>query len=234
VQRFNTDQVRMTKDLGATFAGIDGDLPNVPANTVDAAVVAGQNMIFVGTDQGVYFSCNEGMHWAKLGQNLPNIPVTDVRYDPAFKRVVVGTMGRGIWSIAEPTAAGCTGPGGADGGPVGPTGTGGASGTTSGTTGSTGTATTSGSGGATGGSGGDVGTSGSSTATGTGTGPTGAGGAVTTATTGGNVGAGGTGPGGAGDTGGCSCRMATGSSGTALAFAAAGIVAAFGRRRRRR
>src|SRR6266542_1995059 len=119
VPRFGVDQVRMTKNLGDAWTGIDGDLPDVPANTVDAAIVAGQKMIFAGTDRGVYVTCNEGAHWALLGQALPNTMVSDVRYDGTFKRVIASTMGRGVWSIEEPTAAVCSGPGAADGGAAG-------------------------------------------------------------------------------------------------------------------
>ena len=50
VQRFGVDQVRMTKNLGDVWTAIDGDLPDVPANAVEAAIVGAKQMIFVGTD----------------------------------------------------------------------------------------------------------------------------------------------------------------------------------------
>ncbi len=217
VPRFGVDQVRMTKNLGDAWTGIDGDLPDVPANTVDAAVVGGQQMIFVGTDRGVYFSCNEGQHWALLGQALPNTMVSDVRYDATFKRVIASTMGRGVWSIEEPTAANCTGPGGIDAG-----GAGGAGGQDGGGQGGV-------AGGAGGTSGGTSGVGGASTASG---GGVGAGGA-TSGDGGAKGGAGNLGIGTTGEDSGCACSVASSRGQTAVTLIGLGTVAAFMRRRRR-
>jgi MYXO-CTERM domain-containing protein len=106
VSRYATDQVRMTNDLGDTWTTIDGDLPDVPVNAIEAAVVRGQKMVFVGTDRGVYFTCNDGLRWSRLGETLPNTVVNDIRYDATFNRVVASTFGRGVWFIEEPTGGG--------------------------------------------------------------------------------------------------------------------------------
>jgi MYXO-CTERM domain-containing protein len=226
VQRFGTDQVRMTKDLGTTWAAIDGNLPDVPVNAVDAAVVQGQHMVFVGTDGGVFYTCNDGGQWVRLGQALPNTVVDDVRYDAAFRRVVASTMGRGVWSIAEPAPSTCD----TDAG-IGAGGAGGASGVDSGRAGAEGTAgsvvdssvdappgasATTGIGGQGGADG--VGASGSG-----GTGGLAGAGTSTSGTSGT--------PGGPGQDTGCACSMASRRDGAALTL---GLIAiAFARRRRR-
>jgi MYXO-CTERM domain-containing protein len=231
----------MTKDLGATWTAIDGNLPDVPANAVEAAVVGGVQMVLVGTDRGVFYTCNNGGKWLKLGTTLPNTVITDVRYDSAFKRVVASTMGRGVWSIEEPTAASCDsdagiGAGGAAGaggmGGTGPdagrAGAGGASGgnggsgvDASGATGGGGSGQ-GGSNGVGGGSGGAIGAGGGGGAT-TGPGSTGPG------TTTGNPG----GTGGSGDDGGCACSMAAHRDGAAMSVGLVGLAFALRRRRRR-
>jgi photosystem II stability/assembly factor-like uncharacterized protein len=106
ISRYGVDQVRMTSDLGDTWTTIDGDLPDLPVNCIDAAAVRGQKMVFVGTDRGVYFTCNDGVHWTRLGEALPNTVVNDIRYDATFNRVVASTMGRGVWFIEEPMGGG--------------------------------------------------------------------------------------------------------------------------------
>ena len=106
ISRYGVDQVRMTKDLGDTWTTIDGDLPDVPVNCIEAAAVGGQKMVFVGTDRGVYFTCNDGVRWSRLGEALPNTVVNDIRYDANFKRVVASTFGRGVWFIEEPMGGG--------------------------------------------------------------------------------------------------------------------------------
>ena len=92
VQRFGTEQIKVTTDLGATWTSADGDLGDFPVNTIDAAWVQSRKALFIGTDRGVFFSCNEGQHWEKLGTALPTAEWNDIRYDPYFKRVVASSM----------------------------------------------------------------------------------------------------------------------------------------------
>jgi hypothetical protein len=235
VQRFGTDQVRMTKDLGNTWTAIDGNLPDIPANTVDAAVVENQQMVFVGTDTGVFYTCNDGGKWLRLGTALPNVPVSDVRYDSVFKRVIASTMGRGVWSIDEPTPASCEsdaglGTGGAGGsGGAGPdSGRDGAGGL-----GDSGVVDSSGAAG--GGGGGQAGSAGagvggaSGGAAGAGGSGAGAGGASVGSTTGRTGGTG-----GSGEEGGCTCSMAARRNGQAVSLVVLGFALASRRRRKRR
>jgi MYXO-CTERM domain-containing protein len=229
VQRFGTDQVRMTMDLGATWTAMDGNLPDIPANAVDAAVVQGQRMVFVGTDGGVFYTCNDGVKWVRLGQALPNTVVVDVRYDSAFKRIVASTMGRGVWSIEEPAPATCDSDAGIGTGGAG--GAGGASGA-----GIDGGATGGGPTGA-GGQGGAVGSGGGE--------PTGSGGAVGAGGIGVGAGAattvggsttgpqGGPGPSSGQDTG-CGCRVTGRADGAAVSLSVLGLALALRRRRQSR
>jgi MYXO-CTERM domain-containing protein len=231
VQRFGTDQVRMTKDLGTSWTAIDGALPDIPANAVEAAVVQSQHMVFVGTDAGVFYTCNDGGKWVRLGTTLPNTVVVDVRYDADFKRVVAATMGRGVWSIEEPAAASCDsdaglGTGGA-GGMAGAAGRGGgAPGSDSGVDAAAGGA------GGSGGQGGAIAGAG-----GTDTGGSANGGAIGAGGMGGTVrgtGPAGAGPGGSGQDTGCACTMSSSHGGAAATLSALGVALLFRRRRSKR
>ena len=75
---------------------LDGDLPDVPVNTI--AVVPGKrDHLFAGTDVGVYESIG-GTNWHRSGTGLPNVPVIDILLEPSRGRIVVATQGRGLWS----------------------------------------------------------------------------------------------------------------------------------------
>jgi hypothetical protein len=157
VSAFGTDQVRITRDRGDTWKTIDGNLPDIPVNTTEITQIEGVEMIIIGTDQGVFYTCNEGQSWQNLGTGIPNAVVTDIRHDAVFQRVVATTFGRGMWSVAQPTAADCGvvdgGTGGA-GGAAGSAGNGGGGmGGSSGTGGVGGIAGSGGSGGIDGGGG---------------------------------------------------------------------------------
>jgi MYXO-CTERM domain-containing protein len=234
VQRFGTDQVRMTRDLGTSWTAIDGALPDIPANAVEAAVVQNQHMVFVGTDGGVFYTCNDGGKWVRLGTTLPNTVVVDVRYDPDFKRVVAATMGRGVWSIEEPTAASCdsdagvgTGGAGGMGGAGGREGGAGAPGSDGGPDGSAGGASGSG------GQGGAIGSGGAGGSGGANGGAIGAGGMG--GTTRGTTGTGpATGGGDSGQDSGCACSLSSRPGGTAATLGALGLALLFKRRRSKR
>ena len=96
VANFGTDQVRRTVNGGASWQSLDGDLPDIPVNVV-IPVVKGKPMLFAGTDDGVYVSYNDGVHWTRYGSTLPHCCVIDLRVDVSNNRLVAGTQGRGAW-----------------------------------------------------------------------------------------------------------------------------------------
>jgi photosystem II stability/assembly factor-like uncharacterized protein len=99
VASFGVDQIRKTTDGGLNFVALDGDLPDLPVNTV-AALPGVVDELFAGTDAGLYHSPNGGKNWRRYGRGLPNVPVIDILLEPARERVVVATQGRGLWSAA--------------------------------------------------------------------------------------------------------------------------------------
>ncbi len=99
VSQFGTDQVRRTTDGGLTWTVLDGDLPDVPVNVVEVDRSGGQPVLYAGTDIGVFKSTDGGQRWFRPGLGFPNACVIDIRLDPARKRVVVATQGRGAWEL---------------------------------------------------------------------------------------------------------------------------------------
>ena len=59
--------------------------------------VGGRRHVFIGTDRGVFATANDGKHWTRYGTGLPNAPVHDVVVDTVHGRVVIATLGRGVW-----------------------------------------------------------------------------------------------------------------------------------------
>ncbi len=98
VSNFGVEQVLLTTNRGASWTAIDGDLPDVPVNTVAIVPRTGRNIFYAGTDTGVYASANGGLNWALVG-NLPHTAVIDLIYDAAHGRLLAGTQGRGAWFL---------------------------------------------------------------------------------------------------------------------------------------
>jgi photosystem II stability/assembly factor-like uncharacterized protein len=95
---FGGPRVLLTRNEGRTWAEIGRRLPDLPIFAVAIEHVGGRRHIFVGTDRGVYATGNDGKGWTRYGTGLPNAPVHDVVLDPTLGRVVVATLGRGVWT----------------------------------------------------------------------------------------------------------------------------------------
>jgi len=96
---FGEDQVRRTRDAGQSWEILDGDLPDVPVNVVAADARYSTPVIYAGADDGVYRSADDGLSWHRYGIGLPRAAVIDMRLDVARARLIIGTQGRGAWSI---------------------------------------------------------------------------------------------------------------------------------------
>ena len=55
------------------------------------------NLLFVGTDIGVYFTINGGEDWVPLKANMPTVPVRDLVIQTREADLVVATYGRGAF-----------------------------------------------------------------------------------------------------------------------------------------
>lgn len=105
------DWTNITGNLGALLNPLSTADPSVPAllRTVQlytATAAAGDDVVLVGGQAGVYRTLNPGPGavWTEFGGALPNALVSDLRYDARDDVLLVGTRGRGAWTIANATA----------------------------------------------------------------------------------------------------------------------------------
>jgi len=86
-----------TADSGKTWKALVRGLP--ADETVYALREDPKNpeLLFVGTERGVYFSLGAGAKWQKLGQGLPVVPVHDLAVHPRESELVAATHGRSLW-----------------------------------------------------------------------------------------------------------------------------------------
>jgi photosystem II stability/assembly factor-like uncharacterized protein len=82
-------------DFGDTWQDISGNIPVGPANVIREDPV-NKDILYVGTDEGVYVSKNGGKKWDVLG-NLPFVYVHDLAIHPRDNMIIIATHGRGIW-----------------------------------------------------------------------------------------------------------------------------------------
>lgn len=95
----NIPHIHRSDNNGQSWVDISGDLPPLPIN--DCWIMPGQNdqVLFVATDAGVYYTLNGGQKWVRLGSNLPYIPVFDLEHNPVRKELMAATFARGLYTF---------------------------------------------------------------------------------------------------------------------------------------
>lgn len=80
---------------GNTWVDISGNLPPAAINDV-YVTAAGDDVLFVATDAGVYATVDGGVTWNRLGNNMPIIPVYDLDFDYSSNRLCAATFARSM------------------------------------------------------------------------------------------------------------------------------------------
>jgi len=93
-----TPYVWKSADFGKTWTSIAANIPIGPVNVIREDPV-NKDILYVGTDMGVYVTTDGGKTWNTIGTNLPAAYVHDLIVHPRDNVMVVATHGRGMWVI---------------------------------------------------------------------------------------------------------------------------------------
>ena len=101
-RRFNyTPYAYRTKNYGETWERI------VDQNDVQSYTLCiiedpeNKNLLFLGTDDGLYISVDAGNTWAKWTEGFPTVPVKDLVIQEREHDLVIGTFGRAAWVLDD-------------------------------------------------------------------------------------------------------------------------------------
>ncbi|MCS7312100.1 MAG: hypothetical protein NZ742_04205, partial [Acidobacteria bacterium] len=93
-----------TTDFGQTWTNITGNLPEKGYVHVLREDPRNPNVLYVGTELGIFVSFTGGRQWVPLQmKNLPTVAVHDIQVHPRDNDLIVGTHGRGIWILDDIT-----------------------------------------------------------------------------------------------------------------------------------
>jgi len=94
--------VFFTPDFGTTWRSVSANLPKGFVASVVREHPRQPNLLFVGTENGLWTSLDRGRSWRRLsGKNLPTVPVDDVQVHPRDNDLILGTHGRGVWILDD-------------------------------------------------------------------------------------------------------------------------------------
>jgi len=88
-----------TADRGKTWTAIAANLPAEGPIHVIRADPRNRDLLFVGTEFGLFVSLDAGRKWHRLGKGLPTVAVHDLAIHPRDRDLVVATHGRGIYIV---------------------------------------------------------------------------------------------------------------------------------------
>ncbi len=85
-------------DFGKTWQSIVANIPSGPINVIREDP-KNRNVLYVGTDLGVYVSIDAGNSWDVLPNSLPTTFVADLIIHPRDDVMVIATHGRGMYAL---------------------------------------------------------------------------------------------------------------------------------------
>lgn len=91
--------VWMTEDFGETWKEITTNLPEFGSTRCLREDVGNPNLLYAGTETGLYATLDRGLSWFRFNNNLPTVPVYDVAVHPTQGDLVAATHGRGAWAV---------------------------------------------------------------------------------------------------------------------------------------
>lgn len=92
-----TSYVYVSDDFGATWTNISKGLTNAVNVIVEDAEKV--NILYIGTDNGLFISLDKGTTWQDFSADLPNVAVHDLKIQAKAKDLIVGTHGRSIYKV---------------------------------------------------------------------------------------------------------------------------------------
>ncbi len=94
-----------TADYGQSWTLISGDIPKSMNSSTHCVIEdpVRKGMLYLGTDNSVYVSWDDGSHWTSLRNNMPPAPVYWLTVQPHFNDLVVATYGRGLYILDDVT-----------------------------------------------------------------------------------------------------------------------------------
>ncbi len=101
-RRFNyTPYAYRTKDYGKTWTRIvdENDVESYTLSIIEDP--ENPNLMFLGTDDGLYISLDAGNNWKKWNKGFPTVSTKDLAIHPREQDLVIGTFGRAAWVLDD-------------------------------------------------------------------------------------------------------------------------------------
>ncbi|QSE98158.1 WD40/YVTN/BNR-like repeat-containing protein [Fulvivirga lutea] len=93
-----------SSDKGRSWTSITGNLPVRGSVYAIEEDHVDPNLLFVGTEFGVFYSDNGGSSWTQLKSGVPTVAIRDIAIQERENDLVLGTFGRGFYVLDDYSA----------------------------------------------------------------------------------------------------------------------------------
>ncbi len=95
----DANYVFKSTDNGQTWTSIEGDLPKNRSLHTLREDPKNPNLLYLGSEFGLFLSFDSGKHWSELKNNMPRMAFYDLVIHPRDNDLVLATHNRGIWIL---------------------------------------------------------------------------------------------------------------------------------------
>jgi len=88
-----------TTNYGATWTKITNGIPNEHFTRVVRVDPEVDDILYAGTETGMYISYDDGRQWHSMQMNLPIVPITDLAVKD--NNLIAATQGRSLWMLDD-------------------------------------------------------------------------------------------------------------------------------------
>jgi hypothetical protein len=92
-----------THDFGKTFQSITNNLPQAGNVQVIREDPKNKDLLYVGTEFGLYISLDAGKNWQKFMNNYPTVRTDDILVHPRDNDLIIASHGRSVWIADDVT-----------------------------------------------------------------------------------------------------------------------------------
>lgn len=90
--------VSVSNDAGKTWASLRANLPK-GSTRVLREDLENEDLLYLGTEFGLYVSIDRGKNWTKFHSDLPTVAIHEVAQHATSGEIIVGTHGRSLWAL---------------------------------------------------------------------------------------------------------------------------------------